>query len=121
MSIEVNLFHPKINSVLPLDSGSLVVKIGDTEEQGKSEVSLFFMKNSDLAVRVLNLTPASPVEQISNFITDLLHHAGFTYYEYERSTLRDTPDVLALHPSDPERVPDEIRWIQGSGFVTIYQ
>ena len=124
MSIDVNLFHPKLNNVVPLDSGTIVVKVGDTEE-GKGEVSLFFMQNSDVSIRLLNLTPDSPIEQIKQFITELLHQAGFTYYEYERSLTLDSGsdhDVTAYHPSDPEPVnPDDIVWIEGFKFVTVHQ
>lgn len=121
MSIDVNLFHPKLNNVVPLDSGTIVVKVGDTEE-GKGEVSLFFMQNSDVSIRLLNLTPDSPIEQIKQFITDLLHQAGFTYYEYERSLTHSGGDVTAYHPSDPEPVsPDDIVWVTGARLVTVYQ
>ena len=126
MSIDVNLFHPKLNTVCELPSGSIVAKLGDTED-GKAEVALFFMKNSDLSVRVLNMTPDSPATQVSQFITELLHQAGFTYYEYERSLCLDgcsDYSVTALHPSDPEPVatePDEIVWVTAGKFVTIHQ
>jgi len=129
LSIEVNLFHPKINTAIPLDSGSIVVKVGDAEEGGKGEVSLFFMQNSDLAVRVLNVTPDSPIEQVTNFITGLLHSVGFTYYEYERSLVDNKPDVTALHPNGPDCIvplnrnddDGDIVWVVPQRFVTIHQ
>ena len=82
MSIQANVFHPVLNNVLTTIKDSIVVEVGDGEDGNR--VNLFFMQNSPLSVEVLGRTPLSPAEQVGQFVSKLLHEAGFDSFEYER-------------------------------------
>jgi hypothetical protein len=77
------MFQPVLSGVSTISgTGTVVLKINDGEG---AEVDLFFVENSPAAVSVLGRTPQTPIEQISTFVSKLLHDAGFDSFEFERA------------------------------------
>ena len=103
MSIQANVFHPVLNNVLTTIKDSIIVEVGDGEG---NKVNLFFMQNSVSAVEILGRTPLIPAEQVTNFVSKLLHDAGFDFFEYERIEYgHSVGEVRYGHPAKGEATP----------------
>lgn len=117
MSIQANVFHPKLNSVLTTIKDSIVVEIGDNDD---NRVSVFFMQNSTSAVELLGRSPLTPVQQVAEFVSRLLQHAGFESFEFEQVELPCCPgpvvDTFYTHPSEVVEDDDKITWIVGNRY-----
>ena len=113
MSIQANVFHPKLNSVLTTIKDSIVVEIGDNDD---NRVSVFFMQNSASAVELLGRSPLTPVQQVAEFVSKLLREAGFESFEYESVELgccagKPIVQTWYEHPSEAVHDADEIVWV----------
>lgn len=117
MSIQANVFHPKLNSVLTTIKDSIVVEIGDNDD---NRVSVFFMQNSTSAVELLGRSPLTPVQQVAEFVSKILQHAGFESFEFEQVELGCCPapvvDTFYAHPSEVVKDDDKITWIVGNRY-----
>jgi hypothetical protein len=117
VSIQANVFHPKLNSVLTTIKDSIVVEIGDNDD---NRVSVFFMQNSTSAVELLGRSPLTPVQQVAEFVSRLLQEAGFDSFEFEKVKLACCPepvvDTFYAHPSEVVEDDDKITWIVGNRY-----